>query len=302
MNTVQHEGIKSATIPAIGTKSVGVSSSRIWLDEQLSKAQRKPIAVISTLTPELAYVLLQNNQGNRPIRPKKVAEYARDMECGRWDLNGETISISVDGMLNNGQNRCTAVIKSGVSIEIVFVIGVTRDSRLTVDQGIARTTGNYLSMSGIQNSNKVAAMASLIWQYENFGELRRKQAGTKSEIRDAAIRHGEEIDMSLHAVGKFKISHSQVTFSHWLLMHQIGKSCEDKINEFFEKLTKGHNLDIGDPILYCRNRLMNIISSVDSEPNPRVELVMRAWNLWVGGKTNIRQIPLSGNMPKILTR
>jgi len=68
------------------------------------------------------------------------------------------------GQLNDGQNRCAAVVRSGLTVPTIFVFGLERETRLTVDQGVGKRPGDYLAMSGVANSNHVAAIAAMIWQ------------------------------------------------------------------------------------------------------------------------------------------
>ena len=70
------------------------------------------------VTPQRARQFLDNNaKNNRNMRLTKVKQYARDMKNGRWDPNtGQTIKVTVEGIMLDGQNRMAAVIESGTAI------------------------------------------------------------------------------------------------------------------------------------------------------------------------------------------
>lgn len=64
---------------------------------------------IVNLTPDIASRMLNTNQRNRPLKNNVVKQYAAAMLRGEWKLNGETIIISRDGNLLDGQHRISAL-------------------------------------------------------------------------------------------------------------------------------------------------------------------------------------------------
>ena len=50
-----------------------------------------PTVEIVDVTPELAETWLARNPNNRNLRKAVVDSYARDMQAGRWALNGGTL-------------------------------------------------------------------------------------------------------------------------------------------------------------------------------------------------------------------
>lgn len=47
------------------------------------------------VTPELAETWLARNPNNRNLRKAVVDSYARDMQAGRWALNGGTLKLGL---------------------------------------------------------------------------------------------------------------------------------------------------------------------------------------------------------------
>src|SRR5690606_35673856 len=123
-----------------------------WLLAHVAKAGNKPTAVVDTLTPALARVLPDRIADTRPPNDGLVDDYARDMSSGKWHMNGEPIIIAQNGMMNDGQHRCHGVIETDIAVPMVFVFGVERESRATVDQGRMRTVSDYLAMNGHSNT------------------------------------------------------------------------------------------------------------------------------------------------------
>lgn len=149
-------------IPARPTLSEA-DQLELWLE----RGRNEVFTVTTQLTPNLAALLTQRNDNNRPVLWKgpnrSVEAYARAMQRGEWRLNGEAIVISQDGLLNDGQHRCYGVLEANVAIPALLTFGVDRDTRHTVDQGIARTAGHILALSGEVNSNVLASALQMLW-------------------------------------------------------------------------------------------------------------------------------------------
>lgn len=270
----------------------GTRKAAIWLAEQVSKSKGEISTSVIDLTPDLAAALLERNPSNRRISDTAVEQFARDIRSGNWAFNGEAIIVSGDGLLNDGQHRCTAVVLANKPIKVVLVIGAARETRTTLDQGKNRVFADYLSMEGHVGAPILAGAAYIAWQVEKYGFTTRSQGfrPTKGELMDFVAHHGglERSVSRIPQYGVRKIGGRPVlSFCHWYL----SKWANPTDAEFFiEKLITGHDLKRGDPILYVRNRLMNMSEMTAAE---RVELIIRGWNIWRRGETASR-IPLSG--------
>lgn len=275
--------------------------AEMWLNGQLARGRLETFVVKHTLTPELAQLLIVRNDENRRIRERVIAAYAADMTEGHWEENGETIIVSRDGMLNDGQHRCLAVMRSGVSIPAAFAFGVSRESRLSVDQGVKRRTADYFSMAGEKNATGLAHAAKLLWLYLEKGNL---NASTNGQITSAQQRDIVERFPDL----RFSIDRAEVrggarplggiglmAFCHFVIARTTKD--EEAVERFFQGLLDGVGLELGDPIFMARNRL-------ESEKKNRVshqlraEVVFRAWNMFRKGDRKTK-IQTSGNLPRL---
>lgn len=115
--------------------------SSAWLYACIEKGRTEVFTEIVDLTPELAKTILDLNVDNRALRPTKLQQYISDAEKGAWQLNGETIVFSNTGLLNNGQHRCHMSKEAKMTVPVIMVFGVERDSRTTLDQGNTRSAG-----------------------------------------------------------------------------------------------------------------------------------------------------------------
>lgn len=266
-----------------------------WIDRNVRSAEENPVSFPVELTPELAAALLERNENNRNFTESRVQNLVTDILSGRWQFNGEPLIVSRDGLLNDGQHRCRAVVESGRSIRTMISFGFDRESRMTLDQGAVRTAGNYLSMEGLPSGNHMAAVAGLIWMYLEHGRIGSSgnERPTKSQILHIAQSYGDIHD-SLLAAGKTNgvMSKSMLAFCHWVFSR---KSHPNVVKYFIDKLIDGTELPPKSPILYARNRLgKDRLTS-----NEKLHLVFRAWNAYRRGD-KVTSLPINpGKLPKL---
>ena len=247
-----------------------------FLDLRIARARYKVIHDLVQVTPALARELLERNPDNRKLNKARIEGFARDIQGGKWSLNGESMIISKDGLLNDGQNRCAAIILADKPIDTLMVFGVDRESRMTVDTGGDRTVANHAAMRRIENPAAVAQLSRFIFMYQQRGRLSVSGADYPTRVESQLVIDScPSIQEHVQAAkGGGKVSPPAVlSFCHWLL---CSVSKRHHVNEFFDMLISGHSLSKKSPILFARNRLAEIKGNRD--PNLRVEIILRAWN------------------------
>lgn len=260
----------------VGLNPHARARARRWLDEMIKLGRRGPNSVVGKITPELAAELLLANDGNRSVKETAVTTYAADMASGRWAFNGEPIIVADSGALNDGQHRCHAVLRTGKTFDQVFVFGVDWESRLTTDQGGAKSAGDYLSMEGVVNGNNLAAIANHIIQIEKVGRLYPAARPTKGEVRER-VNEDQDIDRSFRSVrhkGANRIAANSVLGCAHYLMAKVDQAAAD---EFMQHLIEGAELKKRDPILVVREKLL---SPLRLTPNEQLKALFMAWNNW----------------------
>lgn len=120
-------------------------------------------AEVKTVTPEMAKEYLKLNTSNRTLRTSKVRAYARDMLNGTWQLTGQGITISKDGVLLDGQHRLEAIVLANKPIDMLVV--TEADNTYMYDCGLKRSYGDHLK---IANKN----MSSTLFTPIGTGTLR----------------------------------------------------------------------------------------------------------------------------------
>lgn len=270
-----------------------------WLNAKLADAAGSVCAQVVDLTPALATVLLERNVGNRKLKEARVAAFAKDMVTGDWKVNGETIVVSADGLLNDGQHRCAAVVESGKTIQTMLVVGVDRGTRDTLDHGTGRTPGDDLALHGLTNGVQVASASRFLWMWRTYGFVRAggSQAPTRSELIHVALDN-PGLAKSLNFVQSRKAKQIPVGsvavlgFAHFAFKTV---SNNEAANFFFDCLLEGANLNRGDPILYTRNRLIAERSLLNSAQ--KIELLFRGWNAHRKGETRVLVRLTGGELP-----
>lgn len=115
---------------------------------------------IIKIGPALAKEYLAKSAGNRSIRPHRVDQYAGDMSAGNWHLIPFPIVFAANGLLYDGHHRLHAIIRAGVTLEMVVCFGMDIEAAIALDQGMPRASSDALSMGGfgIFSGRDIAAM------------------------------------------------------------------------------------------------------------------------------------------------
>jgi hypothetical protein len=215
------------------------------LPSNVAKLHQKPSASIVMVTPEIARRWLERNKSNRNIRTDKVAQYARDMKAGNWELTG-TIEFDTDSNLIQGQHRCTAVIESGCTVAMWVLRGVAPSAQRVMDSGVPRHAADNLHMT--RGTKNAVAVASIARQrlVDAFGY--RGRAISNSEIEQYVDDH-PEIELAASIACKYArgcdIAPTTVGLAAWLIADRHGWEVAD---EFFYTAVEKVGLRHHDPV------------------------------------------------------
>lgn len=211
------------------------------------------------ITPEIAREWLDSPHANRNIKRNLVAQYTRDMQAGKWRINGETISISESGQLLDGQHRLVACIRSGVSFPALVIRGVPDETFDTINTGGPRRGSDILAIAGETNCCALAAVIdTLILLQRGLGKnvlMRRNSDNViTSHDRSNMLVMYPEIRDSIAFAGQYKFSKTTIALLHFLGM----RVNPEKTRDFLEKIKSGANLDINSPALLAREKLVRV--------------------------------------------
>jgi hypothetical protein len=232
-------------------------------------------AELKTITPEWAKKTLnEKNAGNRAMNRLHVESLAKEMKCGRWKVNGDTICLNGTRLID-GQHRLAAVVASGVTIQSFVIEGLPSDVFDTKDVGKRRSAGDTLGVRGEQNAYRLAATLVLVDKY-NTGRADRSVHYSNTEIEELLEKYPEareSLQTSVNAKGL--ITPSVLDACHYLFSRKDAELAD----EFVTKVIRGTGLEDGDPFYVLRERLVkNSVAKAKLTKPYLMALCIKAWN------------------------
>lgn len=255
------------------------------------------------VTPKMAKEYLEGRviDPQRNLRLLVIDQYARDMEAGNWQYIGDSIVFNEMGQMTDGQHRCAACVKSGVSFDVLIVKDIATENMRYMDSGIKRTKGDAFKILGVQNSNVMAAAYTWLFYYRRSGNAHFSHACTPSnaELIDLLSEEPKLQDF-MHYSRKAKAVGRPtmwVTFAYL-----FGKKDKELALSFMERALEGVGVGKGDPVKLLRDQLLS--ARATRRPMHERELcarVIKTWNACRSGKrvANLRFDHEREEFPKI---
>jgi len=245
---------------------------------------------IAKITPELAQELIDANlKRNRPHNKRRSKMYAEAMKRGEWVENGDTIRISENGALLDGQHRLWAIIYSGLSQTYIVVSGLKDEVFDTIDRGAGRTIGDVLSIRGEKNCNALAACARMLVVYDKSGN----PFHGNPEFNPTA----REVEQFIDENPSVRDAVSRCVKSAWIKRHLTGSlaaACRfifwqvdlEMAEKFFGQLESGVFDKPDSPVLLLRDRLMEDKASKEKMTKKYMAAItFKAFRLFSAGES-----------------
>lgn len=261
--------------------------------------KKKLTSEIVEVTPAMAREWLMANTSNRSLRRVAVTAYARDIAAGNWEVTGEAVKFSEDGVLLDGQHRLAACVEADKPFTTLVIRNVAGAAQGRMDSGIVRKFADQLSLAGEPSPTVLSAVLRRIALWEaglfchssslkvTFSELEDK-LHEEPQVRES-VRFGSR---QATAAG---LHPSVLSFLHWLL----GKAYYGEAQFFLDRVADGAGLPSGHPVLILRERirrerdLATRRNGVD--PDATIALVIYAWNAHRAGERRTKlQLPKGG--------
>ncbi|MEQ4205776.1 hypothetical protein [Actinopolymorpha sp. B9G3] len=263
-----------------------------------AKAAQHETCHIVTLTPDLARKWLERNTHNRKPRPGRVEQYARDMTAGRWEFNGDAIRFDHNGVMLDGQHRCHAVVKSGVTIRVLVVDNLTPEAQNTMDRPGVREMRDQLGLAGEYNTGMLAAILRRLVAYTagsrsiDGGRVNPTQ-GEMREFLDTYPQVREAVVVSVKAQKYLSCAPSVVGTAYYICA-ECDRAAADQF--FVTQLIEGIGLTATSPARALAKRL-NDLGSTRGRVNgdDALRYIFVAWNAYRAGRGLTRlQAPKGG--------
>lgn len=251
----------------------------------------------TTMTPERAQELLNNNPKNRNFSKPLARKYASDMKDGLWQYNGDPIRLNEKGELLDGQHRLQACVYAGVSFECELIEGLPDTVMPTIDAGRRRSASDALHMMAGGSAAANAGIAASARQVLNYccGFGPNNAQSTPAIVR-TLLRYPDIADayrMGTKAKGVLVAG----PLGAILFLGQRAQGMERRAVAFVEGVSSGANLNVGDPRLAIREAFINRRTTAPSMRLPELTwcfiATARAWNAWATGqeleRVNVRK-------------
>ena len=109
---------------------------------------------IVNVTPEMASQWLANNNFNRPLKPRLVENYVRQILDGNWRRTHQGIAFDADGVLLDGQHRLHAVVQSGQTVSMLVFLNENQAAHESIDGGKRRSVLDVVRLELLDNTIK----------------------------------------------------------------------------------------------------------------------------------------------------
>jgi len=242
------------------------------------------------ITPHLAEQYLAHNISNRNLRADHVRAMARDMEAGNWRKTGESIKFDRGDRLIDGQHRLHAIIMSGVTCEMLMVVGLDPDVRQVIDTGAVRRASDAIhfedpSIRGTTGLASIARLAILRDQgryHTAFDSVNPKV--TNAEVVDW-VRKNPDVVAARDLAQKSSRA-TGIPLSVWgYALLTLMRLDEDAARDFSEALGSYRTNGDGDPLWV----LLNVFQRAQRDrrrlkQGEALFYIYRVWNGWRTGE------------------
>ena len=229
-------------------------------------------------TPEMARKWLTDcNSHNRPLKPRHVQSIASDIKSGRWIENGDTIGFSSSGRLVDGQHRLSAIVLSGLAVDLIVVRGLPEEAFQTKDTGARRTSRDTLSVLGEKNTTALASAVRFVHGYltGQFSAWLKLDNQTSVDVlnHNPGIRDSVAFVVALNV--RLVLRESVSAGCHYL----FAQKDKELADWFFSRLKDGLGISEADPVYLLRQRLISDRSaSLSARSSHIAPYVIKAWN------------------------
>lgn len=193
------------------------------------------------VTRELALVCMRYNTSgvtNRNLKLRSVERYEAAARQNRWRNTGEPVIFSNQKMMNDGQNRLTAIINTGIPLVMDIRIGISRDAFSVTNTGGKRSGADALTIVGSKAGiPTVSAVARLTLAYEE-GLPRAAHRGFANDEIVRAVERWPDIPETMRYASSLPAGMRNASM-HTLGFFASRTANESTVQEFFKVLKTG---------------------------------------------------------------
>lgn len=220
---------------------------------------------IESIDPSKAEKYLKKNVHNRYVNEKTIALYAKQMREKEWRINGESLIFSDNGELLDGQHRLSAIVASGVTLDLPVFRGVEKDAIRTINTGKPRSIADHLRIHGFPITygrnitlRNVAAAVTLLADFADDNIFTERKVKITPAQSIEWLENNPDLFVSAKFIGANRTT-TAIPVSILIAMHYKFKMVDhDATDKFFISLFTGANLRSKSPVLALRNKLLTM--------------------------------------------
>jgi len=243
------------------------------------------------VTPDIARWLLELNTDNRPLSDSAVRRFREILQQGRWINTGEPVIVSTEGVLNDGQHRLTAIVRTRIGAVVDVRFGIERQAFKVTGTGTRRTAGNVLAMGGHKMATAQAGIARLL-AIHDLGLMAQHNVRVDTDVILQTTTENPLIERVATLIKGAKFAPARSGPFAMVMVLAARNAPWDKVAEFAAIAAGGlcEREEIAPRRLHVRLRdealSRNRISQLDV-----AILTAKAWNAWAEGRdVNILKI------------
>lgn len=235
---------------------------------------------VVTVTPGMAGEFLTHNTRNRTMSKVMVKRISADIRGGNWHYDDRSISFYEDGVMADGQTRCSAIIETGIPVLSRVTRGLPEGALMVLDRGKVRSGANILEIAGEKNSGLLHAAITVIWKYRHNTLSHQDGAARPSECQVFEVLEiNPDVRASVSYCNTRKIKTLSCGGFFAGLHYIVSREHPRKANEFIDGVESGLGLSGQSAVYHLREALLADKSAVKKmTANHRLALVIKAWN------------------------
>jgi hypothetical protein len=243
----------------------------------MKEDNKKEIKVeIKRITPKIALQLLETNLINRQLRPSGVRQFANIIESGKYQLVPDPIIIGNRGHLLNGQHRLNGLIRTGKTLDFMYMTGIDEELFPLLDSGAKRTASDALFIAGFNHTGLYATLVLQYMRWESntfYRSGKRELQSSPSDVLNYAKKHKEDLAITVNHVksqrsGNNYFSENIFAIAFHIIKHYSKKPLDDKL-AFWSALMGGSSTD--DPHQHNAINWLKITMSENRQSNSRLK-------------------------------
>ncbi len=241
------------------------------------------IKLFSTMvTPEMAKFLLSKNKSNRKISAQNLRILTFQVENKMWLEVSDSILVSEDDVLINGQHRLSVIAKLGIPLSLRIETNVDKRVFSVIDIGKKRTGADTLAVE-LAKWPKPTANAVRFIALLSTNTIRAKAIAFSNPEYSAFYKAHPRLQESMEYGKTLKnsiFSHSLLAAFHYLLSETTYKTLAE---EFLTKIALGCNIEPNCATGVLREKMSHMNKTRESSED-KLEYCIIAWNKYVVGE------------------